>query len=55
MTALKLIWFVAQIALHAITYPERFPTDASKVAFATSFMRDYAANWFQPYLNRIFN
>ena len=47
--------FVAQVALHAVTYPERFPTDASKVAFATSFMRDYAATWCQPYLNRIFN
>ncbi|KNZ62233.1 uncharacterized protein VP01_1298g6, partial [Puccinia sorghi] len=35
--------FVAQIALHAITYPECFPTDASKVAFTTSFMRAYAA------------
>ncbi|KNZ63718.1 uncharacterized protein VP01_110g7 [Puccinia sorghi] len=38
--------FVAQIALHVITYPESFPTDASKVAFATSFMRDYAATWY---------
>ncbi|KNZ55454.1 uncharacterized protein VP01_2672g3 [Puccinia sorghi] len=46
--------FVAQIALHAITYPECFPTDASKVAFTPSFMRDYAATWCQPYLNRIF-
>ncbi|KNZ47417.1 uncharacterized protein VP01_6405g1, partial [Puccinia sorghi] len=47
--------FVAQIALHVITYPEQFPTNASKVAFATSFMRDYAATWCQPYLNRIFS
>ncbi|KNZ61348.1 uncharacterized protein VP01_14154g1, partial [Puccinia sorghi] len=47
--------FVAQIALHAITYPERLPTNVSKVAFAASFMRDYAATWCQPYLNRIFN
>ncbi|KNZ49427.1 uncharacterized protein VP01_5015g1, partial [Puccinia sorghi] len=47
--------FFAQIALHAITYPEPFPTDASKVAFATLFMQDYAATWCQPYLNRIFN
>ncbi|KNZ51730.1 uncharacterized protein VP01_383g2, partial [Puccinia sorghi] len=47
--------FVAQITLHTITYPERFPTDASKVAFTTSFMRDYTATWCQPYLNRIFN
>ncbi|KNZ60431.1 uncharacterized protein VP01_15556g1, partial [Puccinia sorghi] len=46
--------FVAQIALHAITYPERFPTDTSKVARATSFMRDYTATWCQPYLNWIF-
>ncbi|KNZ61566.1 uncharacterized protein VP01_13842g1 [Puccinia sorghi] len=30
-------------------------TDASKVAFAALFMRDYAATWCQPYLNRIFN
>ncbi|KNZ49065.1 uncharacterized protein VP01_5232g2, partial [Puccinia sorghi] len=35
--------FVAQIALHAITHPEKFPTDTSRVAFVTSFMRDYAA------------
>ncbi|KNZ63536.1 uncharacterized protein VP01_11306g1, partial [Puccinia sorghi] len=34
---------------------ERFPTDASKVAFTTLFMRDYTATWCQPYLNRIFN
>ncbi|KNZ44130.1 uncharacterized protein VP01_9489g1, partial [Puccinia sorghi] len=32
-----------------------FPTDASKVAFAASFMQDYAATWCQPYLNQIFN
>ncbi|KNZ61728.1 uncharacterized protein VP01_13670g1 [Puccinia sorghi] len=32
--------FVAQISLHVITYPEQFPTNASKVAFATLFMRD---------------
>ncbi|KNZ64136.1 uncharacterized protein VP01_10623g1, partial [Puccinia sorghi] len=38
--------FVTQIALHAITYPEFFPTDASKVAFAASFMRDYSATWY---------
>ncbi|KNZ46290.1 uncharacterized protein VP01_7398g1, partial [Puccinia sorghi] len=47
--------FFSQIALHTITYPERFPTDASKVAFAASFMREYAATWCQLYLNRIFN
>ncbi|KNZ61591.1 uncharacterized protein VP01_13815g1, partial [Puccinia sorghi] len=32
-----------------------FPTNASKVAFAALFMRDYAATWCQPYINRIFN
>ncbi|KNZ50099.1 uncharacterized protein VP01_45g10 [Puccinia sorghi] len=32
--------FVSQIGLHAITYPKRFPTDTSKVAFAVSFMKD---------------
>ncbi|KNZ51619.1 uncharacterized protein VP01_3885g3 [Puccinia sorghi] len=47
--------FVAQNALHVIIYPESFPTDASKVAFATLFMQDYTATWCQPYLNRIFN
>ncbi|KNZ61840.1 uncharacterized protein VP01_13500g1 [Puccinia sorghi] len=47
--------FVAQIALHAITYPECFPTNTSKVAFVTLFMQDYTATWCQPYLNRIFN
>ncbi|KNZ62839.1 uncharacterized protein VP01_12176g1, partial [Puccinia sorghi] len=40
--------FVAQIALHAITYPECFPTNASKVAFTALFMGDYAASWCQP-------
>ncbi|KNZ64516.1 uncharacterized protein VP01_10200g1 [Puccinia sorghi] len=35
--------FVGQIGLHAITYPERFPTNARKVAFAILFMKDYAA------------
>lgn len=46
--------FVAQIGLHTITYPERFPTDASKVAFTVSFMTDYASTWAQPYLTKIF-
>ncbi|KNZ62906.1 uncharacterized protein VP01_12093g1, partial [Puccinia sorghi] len=31
------------IGLHAITYPESFPNGSSKVAFAISFMTDYAA------------
>ncbi|KNZ61016.1 uncharacterized protein VP01_14641g1, partial [Puccinia sorghi] len=39
--------FVAQISLHAITYPECFPTNASKVALVASFVRDYAATWCQ--------
>ena len=47
--------FVGQIGLHAVTYPERFPTDSSKVAFAISFMTDYAATWSQPYLTKVFN
>ncbi|KNZ47344.1 uncharacterized protein VP01_6490g1 [Puccinia sorghi] len=47
--------FVGQIGLHAITYPERFPDDSSKVAFAISFMTDYAATCSQPYLTKIFN
>ncbi|KNZ63941.1 uncharacterized protein VP01_10821g1, partial [Puccinia sorghi] len=38
--------FVAQIALHPITYSEHFPTNASKVAFATLFMQDYTATWY---------
>ncbi|KNZ45426.1 uncharacterized protein VP01_8127g1, partial [Puccinia sorghi] len=33
----------------------RFPNDSSKVAFAISFMTDYAATWSQPYLTKIFN
>ncbi|KNZ46774.1 uncharacterized protein VP01_6975g1, partial [Puccinia sorghi] len=37
--------FVGQIGLHAITYPPCFPTDASKVAFAVLFMKDYAATY----------
>ncbi|KNZ58424.1 hypothetical protein VP01_1931g1 [Puccinia sorghi] len=31
------------IGLHAINYPKRFPTDARKVVFIVSFMKDYAA------------
>ncbi|KNZ49531.1 uncharacterized protein VP01_495g6 [Puccinia sorghi] len=42
--------FVGQIGLHAITYPKRFPTDASEVAFLVLFMKDYAATWSQLYL-----
>ncbi|KNZ59178.1 uncharacterized protein VP01_178g7 [Puccinia sorghi] len=33
--------FIGQIGLHAITYPECFTTNASKVVFAISFMKDY--------------
>ncbi|KNZ64332.1 uncharacterized protein VP01_10406g1 [Puccinia sorghi] len=47
--------FVSQIGLHAITYPERFPTNTSKVLFAVSFMKDYTATWSQPYLDKVFN
>ncbi|KNZ44775.1 uncharacterized protein VP01_883g2, partial [Puccinia sorghi] len=47
--------FVAQIALHTLTYTEQFPTNASKVVFTASFMRDYAATWCQPYLHWIFS
>ncbi|KNZ45514.1 uncharacterized protein VP01_803g4 [Puccinia sorghi] len=47
--------FVGQILLHAVTYHDQFPTESSKVAFAVSFMTDYAATWSQPYLMRVFN
>ncbi|KNZ50521.1 uncharacterized protein VP01_4377g1 [Puccinia sorghi] len=47
--------FVGQILLHTVTYPERFPTDSSKVAFSLLFMKDYAATWSQPYLMKVFN
>jgi hypothetical protein len=40
--------FVSQIGLHALTYPEQFPKDSSKVNFAISFLTDYAATWAQP-------
>ncbi|KNZ46111.1 uncharacterized protein VP01_7542g1 [Puccinia sorghi] len=46
--------FVGQILLHTVTYPERFPTNSSKVAFSVSFMTDYAATWSQLYLMNIF-
>ncbi|KNZ50159.1 uncharacterized protein VP01_4576g4 [Puccinia sorghi] len=36
-------FFVGQILLHTITYPDQFPTNSSKVAFAFSLMTDYAA------------
>lgn len=45
--------FLAQIGLHTSTYPERFPTDSTKVAFAVSFLTDYAAIWAQPYIHAI--
>ncbi|KNZ61512.1 uncharacterized protein VP01_13907g1 [Puccinia sorghi] len=47
--------FFGQILLHTITSPEKFPTDSRKVAFAVSFMTDYAATWSQPYLMKVFN
>ncbi|KNZ46974.1 uncharacterized protein VP01_6786g1, partial [Puccinia sorghi] len=47
--------FVGQIGLHAVTYPERFPYDTRKVAFAFSFMKYYAATCSQPYLEKVFN
>ncbi|KNZ50977.1 uncharacterized protein VP01_4148g2 [Puccinia sorghi] len=34
--------FIGKIGLHAVTYPKQFPTDASKVVFSVSFMRNYA-------------
>ncbi|KNZ49873.1 uncharacterized protein VP01_4730g2, partial [Puccinia sorghi] len=47
--------FVGQIGLHAITYPKRFPTDTSKVAFAVLFIKDYTATLSQLYLDKVFN
>ncbi|KNZ47088.1 uncharacterized protein VP01_669g5 [Puccinia sorghi] len=47
--------FVGQILLHTITYPNQFPTDSSKVAFAISFMTEYAETWSQPYLMKVLN
>ncbi|KNZ44429.1 uncharacterized protein VP01_9173g1, partial [Puccinia sorghi] len=47
--------FVGQVGLHAVTYPERLPTNTSKVAFAILFMKDYTATWSQPYLDKVFN
>ncbi|KNZ48934.1 uncharacterized protein VP01_5316g1 [Puccinia sorghi] len=44
--------FVGQIGLHAVTYPAHFPTNASKVAFPVSFMKDSAEIWSQPYLDK---
>ncbi|KNZ48473.1 uncharacterized protein VP01_5648g1, partial [Puccinia sorghi] len=47
--------FVGQILLHTVTYPEQFPTDSSKVAFAILFMTDYTETWSQPYLMAVLN
>ncbi|KNZ46420.1 uncharacterized protein VP01_7289g1 [Puccinia sorghi] len=47
--------FVGQILLHTITYPEQFPTDSSKVAFAVLLMTNYTETWSQPYLMKVFN
>ncbi|PLW04595.1 hypothetical protein PCASD_26919 [Puccinia coronata f. sp. avenae] len=46
--------FVIQIGLHTLTYPEQFRDDSSKVAFAISFLTDYAATWAQPYTTKLF-
>ncbi|PLW54915.1 hypothetical protein PCANC_05917 [Puccinia coronata f. sp. avenae] len=46
--------FVSQIGLHALTYPEWFPNDSSKVAFAISFLTDYTATWAQLYTTKLF-
>ncbi|KNZ57131.1 uncharacterized protein VP01_2233g3 [Puccinia sorghi] len=48
-------YFVGQILLHTVTYPEQFLTNSSKVAFSVLFMTDYAATWSQPYLMKVFN
>ncbi|KNZ58141.1 uncharacterized protein VP01_1992g1, partial [Puccinia sorghi] len=42
--------FFGHIGLHAVTYPERFPT---KGRFAILSMRDYAENLSQPYLEKL--
>ncbi|KNZ63342.1 uncharacterized protein VP01_11577g1, partial [Puccinia sorghi] len=47
--------FVGHIGLHSITYPKCFPTNTRKVVFAVLFMKDYAATWSQPYLDKVFN
>ncbi|KNZ64684.1 uncharacterized protein VP01_1004g12 [Puccinia sorghi] len=47
--------FFIQIGLNAITYPESFPDESSKVTFAIFFMTYYVATWFQPYLTKVFN
>ncbi|KNZ59531.1 uncharacterized protein VP01_170g6 [Puccinia sorghi] len=47
--------FFGQIGLHAMTYPKRFSTNASKVVFAILFMKDYTATWSQLYLDKVFN
>ncbi|KNZ43811.1 uncharacterized protein VP01_9842g1, partial [Puccinia sorghi] len=46
--------FIGKIGLYAVTYPKRFPTNATKVVFTVSFMRDYTATWSQPYLEKVF-
>ncbi|KNZ55149.1 uncharacterized protein VP01_2753g3 [Puccinia sorghi] len=48
------MYFVKQIGLHAFTYPKRFPNNSSKVVFAILFMKNYAANFSQPYLTKFF-
>ncbi|KNZ48336.1 uncharacterized protein VP01_5743g2, partial [Puccinia sorghi] len=47
--------FVGQIGLHAVTYPGRVPSDTRKVVFTVLFMKDYAATWSQPQLDKVFN
>ncbi|KNZ59241.1 uncharacterized protein VP01_1777g3, partial [Puccinia sorghi] len=47
--------FFGPILLHSVTYPGQFPTESRKVAFAVSFMTDYAETWSQPYLMKVIN
>lgn len=42
--------FLSHLALYFNTNPQSFPTDASKVQFAATYLRGRAFRWFEPHL-----
>lgn len=46
----KLTTFITQVKMVIKLQPTRFPTEASKVLYAGSFLRDIAFLWFQPFV-----
>ena len=45
--------FLAQCRIVFLAQPSRFPTERHKVIYASSYLRDVAFAWFQPFLDTI--